>query len=132
MLTILYHQYQPLWTYVGAGLKSLADSRRVMADLIPPNADWIQDSAKAVEPDANTVVLSNGKRIAYDYLVVATGIQPAWDKVKGLQEALGKDGVTSNYSPETVAKTYQYIQEFKGGNAIFTFPPGAIKVSIGL
>ncbi|RUS24487.1 hypothetical protein BC938DRAFT_473508 [Jimgerdemannia flammicorona] len=121
------HYYQPLWTYVGAGLKSFDESQRPMASVIPLNADWIQNSVNAVEPGANTVVLADGKRVAYDYLVVATGIQPAWEKVKGLREALGKDSVTSNYSPETVLQTRRFIEEFKGGNAIFTFPPGAIK-----
>jgi hypothetical protein len=62
-------------------------------------------------------------------LVVATGLQCLWDKVKGLPETLGKDGVTSNYSVDTVETTWKFIREFKGGNAIFTMPSTPIKVS---
>ncbi|KAI8143820.1 hypothetical protein BJV82DRAFT_609551 [Fennellomyces sp. T-0311] len=122
-----YHYYQPLWTYVGGGLKDFNDSRRPMASLIPEKADWIKDSVTQLEPDTNSVVLSNGQTVGYDYLVVAAGIQINWDQVKGLQEALGKDGVTSNYCPESVQKTYQFIQEFKGGNALFSYPNTPIK-----
>ena len=50
-------------------------------------------------------------------------------QIKCLPEALQMpgSGVSSIYSPETVTKTYEYIQAFQGGNAIFTFPTMPIK-----
>lgn len=36
-------------------------------------------------------------------------------------------GVASNYSADYVTKTFDYIKSFKGGNALFTFPPLPIK-----
>ena len=36
-------------------------------------------------------------------------------------------GVASNYSPNTVTKTYECLQAFKGGEALFTFPTMPIK-----
>ncbi|CAO3663505.1 unnamed protein product [Umbelopsis ramanniana] len=116
------HYYQPLWTYVGGGLKSFSEFERPMGELISPEADWIQDKVTKVNAEENTVTLADGKRIGYDYLVVAAGIQVNWDNIKGLKSALGKNGVTSNYSADSVQKTWQFIQEFKGGNALFTFP----------
>jgi sulfide:quinone oxidoreductase len=68
--------------------------------------------------------------LKYDYLVIAVGTQCKWDKIKGLPETLGKNGVTSNYSKDTVEKTWDLIREFKGGNAIFTMPSTPIKVRI--
>lgn len=50
-------------------------------------------------------------------------------QIKGLPEAL-KDPdslVASNYSPDTVQKTFANMRRFRGGNAIFTFPPMPIK-----
>ena len=98
-----------------------------MESVIPEKADWIQQRAIKLDPDNNQVKLSDGKTVGYDYLVVAAGIQINWDQIKGLKESLGKDGVTSNYSPESVQKTYKFIQEFKGGNALFTFPNTPLK-----
>jgi sulfide:quinone oxidoreductase len=66
--------------------------------------------------------------VGYEYLVVATGLECNWDKIKGLPETLGKNGVTSNYSVNTVEKTWDLIREFKGGKAIFTMPSTPIKV----
>lgn len=50
-------------------------------------------------------------------------------QIKGLPEALADptSNVVSNYSASTVEKTFQKMQEFKGGNAIFTFPTMPIK-----
>ncbi|CAO3587658.1 unnamed protein product [Absidia cylindrospora] len=121
------HYYQPLWTYVGGGLKDFSELSKPMGSLMPKDAEWIQDKVTKLDPDNNQVQLSNGETIGYDYLVVAAGIQINWDQVKGLKDALGKDGVTSNYSPESVQKTYPFIQDFKGGNAVFTFPNTPLK-----
>ncbi|KAI7902891.1 uncharacterized protein BX663DRAFT_508771 [Cokeromyces recurvatus] len=121
------HYYQPLWTYVGSGLKNFNESVKPMAEVMPSEAEWIQDKVTEFDPDNNIVKLSNGQIVGYDYLVVAAGIQINWDNVKGLRAALGKDGVTSNYDPKSVQKTYEFLQNFKGGNALFTFPNSPIK-----
>lgn len=61
------------------------------------------------------------KIISYPYVYVY--------KIKGLPEVLSDPGscVSSNYSSATVEKTFKNMQEFKGGNALFTFPPMPIK-----
>ncbi|KAF9583889.1 hypothetical protein BGW38_008205 [Lunasporangiospora selenospora] len=121
------HYYQPLWTFVGAGLKTLEDSRMAMSDVMPEKAQWIKDSVATFKPDSNSIVLASGESISYDYLVVAAGIQVNWGKIKNLPETLGKNGVSSNYSPQSVEKTSEFIHSFKGGNALFTMPSTPIK-----
>lgn len=63
----------------------------------------------------------------YDVLVVAPGINCDWDKIPGLVQTLGKDGVTSNYSADSVSRTWDFIKSFQGGNAVFTQPNTPIK-----
>ena len=121
------HYYQPLWTLVGGGVARREDSVRPMAGLIPKGAHWIQDAASEFFPEENRLTTRDGKDISYDYLVVAPGLQIDWHKIKGLPEALGKNGVCSNYSYDTVNSTWENIRNFKGGNAVFTFPPPPIK-----
>ncbi|RHZ78274.1 hypothetical protein Glove_166g244 [Diversispora epigaea] len=121
------HYYQPLWTFVGAGIKPLSESAKPMEELIPPNADWVKNKVEKIDPEDNSVILQDGSKIKYDYLVVAPGIQMNWNNIKGLPEAIGKNGVTSNYSVDTVEKTWDFIKEFRGGNAIFTMPGTPIK-----
>lgn len=121
------HYYQPLWTLVGAGLAKKEKTERPEASVIPRGTTWIQDAVSEFRPEENTIVTRDGRTITYRWLVVAAGLQINWDKIPGLKESIGNNGVCSNYSYETVDTTWKAIQQFRGGNAIFTNPSGAVK-----
>ena len=121
------HYYQPGWTLVGGGGFSLEQTRRNEASLIPAGVSWIRESVAGFAPESNSVSTSGGQTISYDALVVATGMKLNWDAIKGLPDALGKGGVCSNYSKDFAAYTWECIQNFKGGNAVFTCAPMPIK-----
>lgn len=121
------HYYQPLWTLVGGGDAKKEATQHSEASVIPKGATWIQDAVAEFLPDENAVLTAGGKKITYDFLVVAPGIQLDWASIPGLKDALGKDGVCSNYSYDYVDKTWEFIRNFKGGTAIFTHPATPIK-----
>jgi sulfide:quinone oxidoreductase len=121
------HYYQPLWTLVGAGVFRKEVSERAESAFIPKGADWIQDYVAEIQPEKNQVVLRGGRTIGYDYLVVALGIQIDWNKIPGLVEGIGKNGICSNYCFKHVDYTWECIKNFRGGNAIFTMPQTAVK-----
>ncbi len=121
------HYYQPLWTLVGAGVFPKEESERDEYLLIPSGVKWIKERVVDVKPESNIVKLDSGREIGYDYLVMAPGLQIDWDKVKGLTDALGKDGVCSNYSYSLVGKTWEFISNFSGGTALFTQPNTPVK-----
>ncbi|WP_199756824.1 NAD(P)/FAD-dependent oxidoreductase [Tautonia sociabilis] len=121
------HYYQPLWTLVGGGIYRPEDSERDEADLIPAGASWIKDAVTEFDPEANRLRTRDGRTLGYDFLVVAPGLKLDWEKVKGLRDAVGHDGVCSNYAISTVASTWETIRNFRGGTAIFTQPSGAVK-----
>ncbi len=118
------HLYQPALTLVGAGLMSLKQIERRVDSLIPSGVKRIRAAVSAFAPEQNTVTLSNGEALTYDWLIVCTGIQLDLDKVEGLAAALGKNGVCSNYSPEHAAYTWRCVRDLKpGAKALFTQPP---------
>jgi sulfide:quinone oxidoreductase len=118
------HYYQPALTLVGAGVYPLAKTHRPEASVIPPGVQWIRGAAKTFEPEKNTVRLQDGDAYIYDYLVVCTGVKLDWGKVAGLGEALGRNGVCSNYSPSTVSYTWECVQTLKPGDKVVcTQPP---------
>jgi sulfide:quinone oxidoreductase len=121
------HYYQPLWTLVGGGAAKKEATERTEASVIPKGAIWIQDAVARFCPDEDAVLTASGKKVTYDFLVVSPGIQLNWDAIKGLKEAIGKDGVCSNYSYEYVGTTWEFIRNFKGGTAVFTHPATPIK-----
>ncbi|MGD8742332.1 MAG: FAD/NAD(P)-binding oxidoreductase [Granulosicoccaceae bacterium] len=46
--------------------------------------DFISIGASRVHPDSNEVELTDGRRVNYDYLIIATGPRLAFDEVEGL------------------------------------------------
>jgi sulfide:quinone oxidoreductase len=122
-----FHYYQPAWTLVGGGQYDIAKTRRSMRECMPDGIELIPGRVTAFEPEQNAVVLEGGAQIGYKYLVVAAGIQLDWDAIEGLTDTLGKNGVTSNYRFDLAPYTWQCIQQFKGGTALFTQPPMPIK-----
>lgn len=121
------HYYQPLWMLVGAGVYPKEVTQRDEASVVPPGTTWLQDAVLEFDPDHNVVKTRGGHSLAYDWLVVAAGIQIDWDRIPGLRESLGRDGVCSNYDYQTVDKTWEFIRNFRGGNAIFTMPATPVK-----
>ncbi len=121
------HYYQPAWTLVGGGTYDIAETVKPMADVIPRNAEWIQAAASVFDPESNKVRLDDGRVIGYRQLIVCPGIRAAWEKVEGLEETLGKNGVTSNYRYDLASYTWELVRELKSGKAIFTQPPMPIK-----
>jgi NADPH-dependent 2,4-dienoyl-CoA reductase/sulfur reductase-like enzyme len=107
------HYYQPLWTLVGGGVKTLAQSGRPMDSLLPKAASWLKDSVAGFEPENNRLVTESGDVVNYEFLVVAMGLELRYDKIKGLPEAFDTPGVGSNYSVKYVEKTHNAIQQFK-------------------
>jgi sulfide:quinone oxidoreductase len=121
------HYYQPLWTLVGAGAASKRETVRDEAAVMPRGVKWIRDAATGFRPQDNIVPLRSGASVRYRWLVVAPGIQLDWNALPGLRATLGKNGVCSNYSFETVDSTWEAIRDFRGGTAIFTMPNTTIK-----
>ena len=121
------HYYQPMWTFVGAGLAKKETTEHSEASVMPKGVTWIRDAVSEFQLDQNAIRTRDGKTITYDWLVVAAGLQVNWGKIPGLKESIGKGGVCSNYSYETVDSTWDAIRRFRGGTAIFTMPSGAVK-----
>ena len=121
------HYYQPGWTLVGGGVFKIEQTVQAEIDCIPRGVTWIKDYVVTLDPDHNAVITREGLQVQYEYLVLCPGIQIDWRLIKGLKEAIGKGGVTSNYSKDYAPYTWETIQTFKGGTAIFTYPATPIK-----
>ena len=121
------HYYQPAWTLVGAGTFKFEDTERDEKDLIPKGATWIKQAAEKIDPDLNLVTLADGTQVEYETLVVATGVQYNWNIIPGLAEGIGTRSITSNYDKKYTRYTWESLQGFKGGNALFTQPHTPIK-----
>ena len=121
------HYYQPGWTMVGAGIFSAASTAKTTAAVMPAGVTWIKQAVTEFSPDDNEVGLADGSTVGYERLVVCPGLKLNWAGVEGLEDNLGRNGVTSNYSFKTAPYTWDLVQNIKSGKALFTQPPMPIK-----
>ena len=119
------HYYQPAWTLVGANTYDFDKTGRPMTSVMPKGVNWIKEYADQFAPENNTVTTKEGSKITYDYLVVCPGLKIAPEMIEGLQEAMDKGVVCSNYT--NPKHTWEVLQNFKGGTALFTQPATPIK-----
>ncbi len=126
------HNYQPGYTLIASGVwHDLSKVRAKNADLLPQDVTWIQSEAKSINPDNQIVETASGKKIGYDFLIVATGLSLRYDLIEGLAiEAFGEKGLGSVYhSPEVALATWKAMDNFrqKGGQAVMTLAPTPMK-----
>lgn len=121
------HYYQPGWTMVGGGVFQAPVTRRTEAELMPRGVTWLKTSATGFDPMHNRVELADGSSITYDLMIVAVGIKLDWAGIKGLEETIGRNGVTSNYRYDLAPYTWELVQGLDKGRALFTQPPMPIK-----
>jgi sulfide:quinone oxidoreductase len=121
------HYYQPAWTLVGAGLFDLDKTERPEMSVMPKKTTWIKKAAESFDPDNNSVTCTDGSTYEYDALVVCPGIQLDFDKVEGVADTIGTNGVSSNYRFDLAPKMWDMIRATRSGTAVFTMPSGPIK-----
>ncbi|MBX3601014.1 MAG: NAD(P)/FAD-dependent oxidoreductase [Rubrivivax sp.] len=125
------HNYQPGYTLVATGVWPVDKVRDRNADFQPAGVDWVQEMVAGFDPAGNAVFTTSGRRIGYDFLVVATGVRLDYAQIEGMDvAAIGREGLASVYpSPQAAQATWAAMQAFaaQGGEALMTLPATPLK-----
>lgn len=125
------HHYQPGYTLIAAGIKPRNYSVSNTADYIPKNTQWISERAREIDPDAKKVVTESGQTVAYDFLILSSGLELNYGAIEGMDTSLiGQNGLGSVYNgPDGALATWLAMSEFskKGGVGLFGRPLGEMK-----
>ncbi len=125
------HYYQPGFTLVASGIKPANYVTSSTVDYVPYGVEFIEERVAEIDPEGNTVVTASGRRVPYDFLVVATGLQLDYAAIEGMDERLiGQNGLGSIYhSPAAAEATWRQMSEFadKGGVGVFLRPGTEMK-----
>ncbi|MGD9783440.1 MAG: NAD(P)/FAD-dependent oxidoreductase [Hyphomicrobiaceae bacterium] len=80
-----YFQFTPSNPWVGVGWRS---KEQITIDLPPlmkkQGINFLSTGARQIKPDTNQIELSDGSMLGYDYLIIATGPELAFDEISGL------------------------------------------------
>lgn len=109
------HVYQPYFLYMALDRVVPAEAKRPERQLLDRRIALVTQGAEAVDADGHTVVLADGSRVPFDYLVIATGSRPAPEQVPGLVE-----GGHWFYTEEGTLRLRDALQAFSGGRIVIT------------
>lgn len=75
--------------FVSVGLRPMEEARIKLAPLFEQhNINHIEGKVEALLPERQVVVLKTGRRVPFDYLIIADGMAPAYDHLPGLSRSL--------------------------------------------
>lgn len=112
-------QFTPSNPWVGVGWRTKEDITIELAPLMQKfGIEFIRASASKLEPENNRIAFEDGGSTNYDYLVIATGPELAFDEVEGL----GPKGFTQSVC------TTEHAEQANVAFEAFCADPGPIVV----
>jgi sulfide:quinone oxidoreductase len=78
------HRYQPGYLFLPFGTYTPDQVVRKRHAFIADGIELVMGEVDHVDPDAETVLLADGRALDYDYLVIATGTSPRPDQTPGM------------------------------------------------
>ena len=103
-----YFLFNPSLIWVPFGKRQSKDiTFKVEPTFTKGGVDFEQSAATALDPNAKTVTLANGKVLAYDYLVIATGTRNRDEAVEGFTQ-----NANTIVTLETAVKTSEAWKRF--------------------
>jgi sulfide:quinone oxidoreductase len=125
------HNDQPGYTLVASGVWPASKVRDRNADFQPAGVSWVREMVAGFDPASNSLTTTGGQRIAYDFLVVATGVMLDYAQIQGMDlAAIGSHGLASVYpGTQAASATWAAMRTFSanGGNALMTLPATPLK-----
>lgn len=120
-----YFQFVPSNPWVAVGWRERSDiTFPIRPHLENKGIAFIAQAVKSIDAEGNALELANGERLAYDYLVIATGPKLSFEEVPGAGPAANTNSIcTVDHAQKTYADYLQFLEN--PGPAIIGAMPGA-------
>jgi len=103
------HSFAPSFLWVMVGTRTLNQITRPIRNLLRPNIEFIQASVQNIDLSKRAVATERAG-ITFDYLVIASGAEPAFDSIPGYD-----DSVETFFTAEGSKRLFDSLRNFGGG-----------------
>jgi sulfide:quinone oxidoreductase len=125
------HYYQPGYLFLPFGSLAPRDIVKPTRRFIPDGVELVHAEIDKVLPDENVVVLGDGRRLAYDQLVIATGTTPRPDQTEGMLDGgQWRKSIHEFYTYEGALALREKLREFPGGRVVVHLTEMPIKCPV--
>ncbi|HSK90765.1 MAG TPA: FAD/NAD(P)-binding oxidoreductase [Euzebyales bacterium] len=112
------HHYQPGYLFIPFGTYTPEQVVRPRRRFIPAGVEFVEGEIDALEPDEQTVRLTDGTVLAYDQLTIATGVTPRPDQTPGMAEEQWRRSIFDFYTFEGAVALRDALADWNGGRLV--------------
>ena len=112
------HPYQPGYLFLPFGGYTEQQVVRSRHAFITDGVDLVLGDVDRVRPEANTVTLSDGRTLPYDYLVIASGTTPRPDQTPGMLGTEWRRSIFDFYTLDGAKALAEALKRFDHGRLV--------------
>jgi sulfide:quinone oxidoreductase len=124
------HHYQPGYLFLPFGTYSPAQITRSRHATLPDGVDFVIGDVDRVDAATNTVSLTDGRTLGYDYLVIASGTTPRPDQTPGMLDAEWRRSIFDFYTFEGSKALGEALKTFDHGRLVVHITDMPIKCPV--
>jgi sulfide:quinone oxidoreductase len=112
------HYYQPGYLFIPFGMYEPEEVMKPTRRFIPDGVDVVKAEIDRVEPQANTVCLTDGRSLDYDELIIASGTTPRPDETPGLIGDEWRKSIHDFYTYDGAVALADKLRDWLGGRLV--------------
>ncbi len=125
------HLYQPGLLLMPFGVYEPEELVKKRERFFPAGVDFVEAEIDKIEPKENRVLLTDGKVLDYDYLVIATGTTPRPDQTPGMDDgAVWRKSVFDFYTLAGATALRDALRSFTKGRLVVHLTEMPIKCPV--
>ncbi len=124
------HYYQPGFLFIPFGIYNASDVVKPKIDFIPPGVNYVVGEIDLIDGDNNTVSLTDGTTLEYDYLIIASGAHIRPDETPGLESDEYGKTVHDFYTLEGAMNLAEALRFWEGGRLVVNIIEMPIKCPV--
>ena len=124
------HLYQPGFLFLPFGNYRPADVTKRRRQFIPDGVEFMLGEIDRVDADADEVRLADGRRLGYDYLVIATGTSPRPDQTPGMLGPQWRRSIFDFYTLDGATALAAALAKFDAGRVVVHITDMPIKCPV--
>jgi sulfide:quinone oxidoreductase len=113
------HFYQPGYLFIPFGTYTPDEVVKPRRQFIPAGVELVYGEVDRVRADDGVVLLTDGRSLRYDYLVIATGVEPRPDQTPGMLDGgQWRKSVFDFYTYDGAVALAKALRGFAGGRLV--------------
>jgi sulfide:quinone oxidoreductase len=124
------HYYQPGFLFIPFGIYRPDEVTKPRKRFLPSGVDLVTTAVDRIVAAENHVLLADGTRLDYDYLIIATGTTPRPDQTPGMDEGEFRKSIHEFYTYEGAVALAEKLRGWQGGRLVVHITEMPIKCPV--